>query len=310
MTTTADVDASFGPEDDLRHRPTLGARMRDSLFWELVMPEEELGVQVYLYLTDRGRTGYNVSVWGPGPEPVALVLDSGTVDDAMDLDDFTFGGLSLTQPELLRTAKVRFRSDTVNLDFEFEALHDAFSYRSNPDGLPSWFAVNRFEQTGHVIGFIEAGGRRIPWDHTGHRDHSWGTRNWGVPHHWKWFVAYTPSGRVVNGWIWIARGEWGFAGYVLRGGVPVPVHHIEHRAEYEPDMTQRMLRATLVDVEGRSTEVTLESFGVIKLPSNDRFGTEIWEAACGATIDGEPGAGQFETHWPTAYLRHLIESGV
>jgi hypothetical protein len=35
--------------------------MRDSLFWELIMPEERLGMQIYLYLTDRGRTGYNVS---------------------------------------------------------------------------------------------------------------------------------------------------------------------------------------------------------------------------------------------------------
>lgn len=309
MTTTADIDASHGPDDDLRHRPAPGGRMRDSLFWEVIMPEEELGMQIYLYLTDRGRTGYNVSVWGPGPDPVALLLDGGTVEDSMDLDDFSFKGLRVAQPEVRRAANVQFRSSTVNIDFDFTALHDAFSYRSNPDGLPSWFAINRFEQTGHVTGFIEVGDRRVALDRTGHRDHSWGVRNWGVPHHWKWFVAYTPSGKVVNGWIWIAKGELGFAGYVLRDGIPVPVHHIDHHAEFDTDMTQRSLRATVVDVGGGSTDVTLDRFGVIKLPSNDRFGTEIWEAACRATIDGEPGAGQFETHWPTAYLRHLIESG-
>ena len=65
-------------------------------------------------------------------------------------------------------------------------------------------------------------GRRIEWDRMGHRDHSWGVRDWGVPQHWKWFVAYTESGRAVNGWIWIAKGEWGFAGYTVRDGVTYP----------------------------------------------------------------------------------------
>ena len=41
---------------------------------------------------------------------------------------------------------------------------------------------------------LEVAGRRIEWDRRmGHRDHSWGNRDWGVPHHWKWFVAYTDS---------------------------------------------------------------------------------------------------------------------
>src|SRR5215469_13911481 len=98
---TAYDKAVYGPKDDLRHRPAPGKRMRDSLFWEVIMPEEELGVQVYLYITGRGRTGYNVVVWGPQPEPLALHLNSGVVSDDVDLDCFEFEGLSLKQPELL-----------------------------------------------------------------------------------------------------------------------------------------------------------------------------------------------------------------
>lgn len=65
------------PGDDLRHRPAPGHRMRDSLFWEIVVPEEQVGMQVYLYLTDRGRAGYNVVMWGAEPEPIALKLGTG-----------------------------------------------------------------------------------------------------------------------------------------------------------------------------------------------------------------------------------------
>ena len=56
--------------------------MRDSLFWEVVVPEEQIGMQVYLYLTDRGRAGYNVVVWGPDAEPIALNLGSGRIPEA------------------------------------------------------------------------------------------------------------------------------------------------------------------------------------------------------------------------------------
>jgi hypothetical protein len=164
------------------------------------------------------------------------------------------------------------------------------------------------EQTGHVTGFLDVGGRRIDWDRTGHRDHSWGTRDWGVPHHWKWFIAYTESGRVVNGWIWIARGVWGFAGYVVKNGVTVPVSHIEQHTDYHDDMTQRRLEADVFDTTGERTHLVLDAFGVVRLPTRDPMETVIYEAACAAEIDGEPGAGQFETHWPGRYLEHLIES--
>jgi hypothetical protein len=299
-------DPGFGPGDDLRHRPAPGGRMRDSLFWEMIMPDERLGLQVYLYLTDRGKSGFNVSVWGPDAAPLALDLRGGTVPDDMDLDDFTLRGLRVRQPELRRTAEVRYASDTVRLEFRFAAVHDAFSYRSNPDGLPSWFAANRLEQSGRVSGFLEVAGRRVEWDRRmGHRDHSWGTRDWGVPQHWKWFVAYTDSGRAVNGWIWIARGEWGFAGYVVRDGVAVPVARIEHHAEYDDDMTQRRLEATLVDTAGGRTHLVCDRYGLVKLPTNDRMATEIWESACDATIDGEPGAAQWETLWSRPYVAYL-----
>src|SRR5690348_14851506 len=167
-------DPGFGPKDDLRHWPAEpGGRMRGSLFWEMIMPDERLGLQVYLYLTAHGKTGYNVSVWGPDSQPVALDLGGGKVADDADFDDFRVDGLHVRQPELRRTAEVTYESDKVRLEYRFEAVQDAFSYRSNPDGLPDWFAANRLEQTGRVSGFLEVAGRRIEWNRRmGHRDHS------------------------------------------------------------------------------------------------------------------------------------------
>ncbi|MDN5854702.1 MAG: hypothetical protein L0K86_18000 [Actinomycetia bacterium] len=139
------------------------------------MPDERLGLQVYLYLTHRGQVGYNVAVWGPDDEPLVLDLGGGVVGDDADLDDFRFEGLQVTQPELRRTAHVSSSSEAVRLEYGFTGVHDAFSYRANPDGLPSWFAENRLEQSGRLEGVLEVAGRRIDLHgRMAHRDHSWG----------------------------------------------------------------------------------------------------------------------------------------
>jgi hypothetical protein len=70
-------------------------------------------------------------------------------------------------------------------------------------------------------------------------------------------------------------------------------------------MRQRRLHATLTDISGAETELELDVFGVIELPTHDRLLTVIREGACRAVIDGEEGAGQFETHWQGTYLDYL-----
>jgi hypothetical protein len=48
----------------------------------------------------------------------------------------------------------------------------------------------------------------------------------------------------------------------------------------------------------------MERFAMFRLP----FGSDtlLSEAACRVTIDGEPGAGQFETLWPNGYIQRLV----
>ena len=295
----------FTDADDLRHRPAPGQRMRDSLFWNLIVEEASLAMQVYVFVNHRGRSGYNVCVWGGDREPI-VEQHLGQVGPDADFDDWDDAGLTLRQPEVRRRARLGYDSDRIHLDYDFQALHDAFSYRQNPGGLPGWFAENRFEQAGRVTGTLTVDGVTTAFDHVAHRDHSWGPRNWGYPHHWKWLLAHTPSGRALNGFIWIAEGEWGFNGYVLRDGRPVAIDAFTRQAaRYDERMDQTRLDAEIRDVEGQTTTLVLESFGVVRMGHGDEADTTIIEAGCRAEIDGEPGGGQFETHWPVRYLEHL-----
>jgi hypothetical protein len=298
----------FLANDDLRHRPGPGGKARDSLFWQMILPEQELGFQCYLYLSGQGKAGFNLILWGRDKKPKVLELVQGDVPDTMDFDNFSFGNLTVRQPADQRTAHVTFESNHVKLDYAFEGFHAPFSYRSNPDGLPSWFADNRLEQSGWVKGFIEWDRRRVGFDRIGHRDHSWGIRHWQAPQHWKWLVAYTPdASRIVNAWIWIARGEWGVGGYVVRDGELVPIASVDQKAVFDDDMTQRSIDVQITDIRGKVCSMQMERFGLVKLPTGGRHATMIMEAACHSQIDGKPAAGQFECQWPQSYLDAMIE---
>lgn len=288
--------------DDRRHPPAPGSRARDSLFWQVTVPEERLGVQLYLPIGGR-RAGWNLAVWGDGIGEPILQLGAAELPEGADLDDLDAGGVRVRHGEPLQTVAIDAETQRVHLHAQFTGRHAAYSYRDSPDGLPSWFAIDRFEQTGRLTGSLRVDGRELSLDTAAHRDHSWGPRDWRMPQHWTWFVAYAGD-RSVNGWIWIAAGAWGFAGYVADGETVTPVERIEHSIRFDEQYDQQSMDAVVVDVTGRRTRVELESFGVLRLP-DERSGSEVREAACVARIDGAEGAGQLECEWPIEYLRHL-----
>ncbi len=60
-------------------------------------------------------------------------------------------------------------------------------------------------------------------------------------------------------------------------------------------------------MRGDACLLTMERYGIAKLPTPGRNGTMIMEAACHAKIDGQAAAGQFEPQWSQIYMYHMIE---
>jgi hypothetical protein len=293
--------------DDLRHRVPAGVKTRDSLFWNLILPDEQIGVQLYIWIDGEGVAGRQVAVYFPDREENIVLNATGVaLGEGCDLDSWECAGFSLRQPEPLRTAEVSFQGEGgLSLEYRFTARHRPFSYRENPDGCPAWMAVNRFEQSGRAEGTLTVGRRTIDFaDVWAHRDHSWGRRNWNWVHHWKWLVAGVPDGTDLNAMFHIARGETGVNGHILRDGEPVPIVAARHTATYDDDMSQRVLHAELTDARGQVTELEMERYAIFHLP----FGSDtlLSEAACRVRIDGQTGQGQFETLWPRGYVARLV----
>ena len=297
--------SELSERDDRRHPPAGGAPGRDSLFFNLIMPGEELGVMLYTWTDEAGVAGHMVGVWGPGREALSLEFASDVAMGDADFDDWRAGAFEVRNLEPLRTAEVRYRSGQVEVAYDFTAVHDPFAYSQNPEGCPQWMAQDRFEQAGRVTGELTVGGRRVSFDQLGHRDHSWGPRAWTVPQHWKWIAAQ--AGDVaLNVMFWLARGEPGVNGYVLRDGVPVAIVDGRARAEYDDDMVQRRLVATMTDTSGAMTTLEMDCFGVVGFPATGA--NQVYEAACMARIDGVDGSGQYESLWPADYLERVIKS--
>lgn len=289
--------------DDLRHTPAEGHKGRDSLFFTLQLPETEQWVFVYTWVGDAGDAGRLVAITqGEGRAPVYDIAAPIAVGD-MDFDAWSVEGLEIRHPEPLRTAEIRYAGKGAEVAFDFTGTHEAFDYARNAGGCPGWMAVNRLEQTGHATGELRLNGTTLAIDGPVHRDHSWGQRDWRMPQHWKWVVAQTPDGAGLNFFQWIVKGEVGTNGYVLREGHPVALVEVECEASYDDDMTNRGLRATLIDEDGGVTALELDRFSHLTLPVGES--TTMSEAGCHARIDGVTGCGQFEAQWPTAYVEHL-----
>jgi hypothetical protein len=71
-----------------------------------------------------------------------------------------------------------------------------------------------YEQSLRVSGSLKFGDKEVPFQGSGHRDHSWGIRDWMAAHRWRWLtgqlgdfafnamyltIAGTP---VINGFVW------------------------------------------------------------------------------------------------------------
>lgn len=288
------------PADDLRHPGEIsGQHGRESLFYNLLLPEHGVILFFYTWVNAEGRAGYLFSVVGQDDERRCFAANDVVDVGGRDFDDWAVDGLTLRHTQLLETAELGFTGEGVEFQGTFTAIHPAFSYRDNEDGCPSFIATDRFEQAGRMRGTLVLDGKEIAFDATTQRDHSWGQRDWATIQDWKWLSAQSSDAMALNVMLIHARGETTCHGYVARDGVATPVKDVKIHARYDEHWWQTDLDATIVDEEGRETVVTAERFAFFTFEAGGVV--TLNEAACTGTIDGEQALVHLECGWPKAY---------
>jgi hypothetical protein len=287
------------PKDDLRHQLRPGPHARESLFYNVLLPDEGVMVFVYTWVDAANRAGHLFAVVGDNNERLVFSAVDGVDVGGRDFDDWAVRGMWLRHTDLLRTAEFGIDVEGASLRATFTGTHEAFDYAQNEDGCPAFIADNRFEQSARVTGELVLGGRAIPFDTTGHRDHSWGTRDWDTIQDWKWISGQAGDGLSLNVMQLHARGETTRHGYVFRDGTLEPVVDVRTRAEYDDDWWQTALHLTVTDAGGRRTELTARRFALLRFDAGERV--TLHEAGCRGTIDGQDAVVHFEAGWDRTY---------
>lgn len=294
-------------EDDLRHDLSGSRKGRESLFWLMPLPDENLMLLVYVWLYADGSAGRFVIIGENDPKaaPVYDVQDGLTfVGD--DLDKCSIGGLEIRLPELLRASELSYDTEQAGFDLRFEEIHPPFSYHDNPDGCPSWLADDRFEQSLTVTGRLRVGDRNIDIDTTAHRDHSWGTRDWALMQQWQWINVQDGVGTTVNAYTNVVLGERTVNGYLYRDGQVRPLVEVSTAPDLGPDYHQNGLHAEFTDADGRTAVLDATRNTAVRLD----FGNSpllINEIGCHGTLDGRPVPVLYEIGWDGTYIRRLMK---
>ncbi len=118
-------------------------------------------------------------------------------------------------------------------------------------------AANHYEQAGTYKGTFKIGDRTLEIDAIGHRDHSWGVRDWFAPEKWTWLSVEFGEDLGLN----LCRVVIGkvdmFLGYIIRDGKNYSLKDYKLETEFEADgTTQRKVIFSIEDIGGFRMDVT------------------------------------------------------
>ncbi len=300
------VTTVFRPEDDLLHdeHSAVGPFARESLLITAPIPDEQLLIFVYLWREGGSRWGRFLFIAGTdmsSPEYLTSEAEGKYTGD--NLRDFEVSGLHWRQPDPLKVAEVSFADAQCELELRFEGLHAPFSWHDNSDGCPDWVAVDRYEQSGRTSGRLVLRGREIVIDGVGHRDHSWGSRNWNYLQHWKWMNAASHDGTTsLHCMLMNVKGDIHLNGYTNRGGVVSPIVTGWAKADLDERMTHRLVTGEFVDETGATMTLQSHFAAGWSMPIQHLVLNEI---GMSATLDGKPATAHVELGWPTDYVKAL-----
>ncbi|MFM6854847.1 MAG: hypothetical protein ACKOUM_12280 [Sphingopyxis sp.] len=282
---------------------------RESIPYLIHLPDDGIAAFTYTWVNRAGDAGAALAIFGPGvgDAPIQQKLADRPVPASMDFADWQIDGFSMQQDLRFNSATVRWEHPQATLAFSYAAFHPPYAYGAHRDGCPPYAATNRIEQSGYVTGQLALGERVIIFDTGGHRDHSWGTRDWGAFQHYNWFQGQTADGVSVHYWKILVGGREHLRGYVCKDGLMAEVTAVTSDIKMDASLWQQQLTARVVDEAGRTTEIIADFYAHYTLEADPAL--HLREGAARATFDGQSGLGWLEVAWPPAYLAHAMANG-
>lgn len=204
------------------------------------------------------------------------------------------GTVTYEELEPMKKWRLRLSKRDAAADLIWESRFPPFQF----GGCSGTSWSGHFEQSGIVTGTVELGGAHLKVEGLGHRDKSWGPRDWHID---SWFALHAQFRNSAIG----LRRDFTGTSFSLSGGVlsaesSIPIASMELQTEYDIDKIPRSARIRITCSDGRTC--TLES-ALINTSSFVRFTkqfpggrTDLFEAMAThkCVESGEEGTGLLE----------------
>jgi hypothetical protein len=287
------VDAPLGPAVESLHDASGDFHWNESYYFNFTDPKRVFGGWTRIGILPNQESDLGAMLLYAGGSRVLATLQSGRT--IVEDDMLSLGTLDYHRLEPLKRWRVIFdgqmadlddsrrlpeqdlenlRLQEVEVDLEFEGIAPCFNYknahsRSMAEMLVqagtrlgdlrkvSRVSSEHYEQACRVSGTIRIGNRDIPFSGSGHRDHSWGPRDWAAPRLWTWLTCQFGEEMAFNlSRVAIASVDI-MSGFVVRDGTNYPLRRATLQTEFEDDgITQQNLVLRLEDSGGEVFEVS------------------------------------------------------
>jgi hypothetical protein len=304
------MQASFAPDDRLRHAPPNGApdNWQESFFLGWTDLSTLSAGSHHVSLSPARGTAHVWSWLVVGGERVAREAAHALPLGEIDLLDFTLGGLRFTAGSDPRSLRLRASFPNASLELDFSALCDPVVLDFNVGDTR--LADRHYEAMGFATGQVQYGGSTLPVHAAAWHDHSWGARDFGTNPSSRWLFAIFGDDLAFSVFSFVTSFGAEQFGWIYDNGRTHWVSRATFRSEIANDgATPIALKADVWTSKGRGYRLS----GKVK--ATGLTGGEGWFGIDGLTefeCGGRLGQGFFEPaelKGPTAAMRQELGLG-
>ncbi|MHA1264569.1 MAG: DUF7065 domain-containing protein [Candidatus Helarchaeota archaeon] len=284
-------------QDEHLHQPQSVPLWRESYYFNVMDPENNIfSVATMGYMPYEQESHYFAITYVDGH--LFTHISFPKLKDKKEFKENPSDGIqSFTILKEHKEWEIEIKERRYRLSYKWKGRFPVYEY---PGG---WQTKNileqaHYEQSGIVEGvFTFKDGKTRKISGYGHRDHSWGVRDWVQIDAWYWTSVQFQNGEIaLNSWLNFVKGSYYTHGFISSAKENIPIRKIEVEAiEYDSNSAPKNSTFILIDQKGKEYRLTAETIYIIKLPQISKEGTAyIYETISKFELEGELGYGVAE----------------
>ena len=195
--------------------------------------------------------------------------------------------------------EISFHSKKCKISLTFHPLNKIYQYIENEDNNRfERIGTQHYEQSGFFSGEIVLNNERIQFNNSaGHRDHSWGIRDWACIENYRLFCCTFSTNLSINLWEGIMNSKPFIKGYVFDGKKNLKVLKSKALTVYKKGSIEpKNVKLFLEDENKVKYEVNCEVVSSLPFPTK---GSILFETSSKMRCNGQTSYGLVE------YLNHI-----